>query len=198
MREVIVIRHVNAAFALDRLQQHGRCLPSRRFLDRLDAIAIGPGLGHGRAEEVIEIVREFANPMVVDADALNIISEHPETLSRVAGPRLLTPHPGEMKRLSPNGGEDRATQARRFVADNAVTLLLKGSRTIVAERGKPLSYNTTGTPAMASGGMGDVLTGVCAALISQHLSCYDAARLASPANFVLLNFDSDQWCPCFG
>jgi ADP-dependent NAD(P)H-hydrate dehydratase / NAD(P)H-hydrate epimerase len=67
--------------------------------DRLDAIAIGPGLGRARAEEVIRIVQEFANPMVVDADALNIISEHPEMLSRLDGPRLLTPHPGEMSRL---------------------------------------------------------------------------------------------------
>ncbi|MFL6542733.1 MAG: NAD(P)H-hydrate dehydratase [Chthoniobacterales bacterium] len=141
--------------------------------------AIGPGLGKERADEVRHAIRVLEQPVVVDADGLNIAAETPEIWAEARGPRLITPHPGEMKRLSPNGGEDRATQARRFVAGNAVTLLLKGSRTIVAERGKPLSYNTTGTPAMASGGMGDVLTGVCAALISQHLSCYDAARLAS-------------------
>ncbi|MGA8480281.1 MAG: NAD(P)H-hydrate dehydratase [Chthoniobacterales bacterium] len=147
--------------------------------DRLDAIAIGPGLGRGRAEEVIQIVREFANPMVVDADALNIISEHPETLSRLAGPRLLTPHPGEMSRLFSTNNLPRAEISERFTNEYPVTLLLKGARTLVAQRGYSVSYNSTGTPGMATGGSGDLLTGVCGALLGRGIAPYDAARLGA-------------------
>jgi ADP-dependent NAD(P)H-hydrate dehydratase / NAD(P)H-hydrate epimerase len=147
--------------------------------DRLDAIAIGPGLGRARAEEVIQIVRDFANPMVVDADALNIISEQPETLSRLAGPRLLTPHPGEMSRLFATKDLSRAEIVQRFTSKYPVTLLLKGARTLVGQRDHPLSYNSTGTPGMATGGSGDLLTGVCGALIGRGVAPYDAARLGA-------------------
>jgi ADP-dependent NAD(P)H-hydrate dehydratase / NAD(P)H-hydrate epimerase len=147
--------------------------------DRLDAIAIGPGLGRARAEEVIQIVREFVNPMVVDADALNIISEHPETLSRLSGPRLLTPHPGEMSRLFSTKDLSRTEIVERFTSEYPVTLLLKGARTLVGQRGYPLSYNSTGTPGMATGGSGDLLTGVCGALVARGIAPYDAARLGA-------------------
>ena len=116
--------------------------------------------------------------MVVDADGLNTLSSKIETLKAVKGPRLLTPHPGEMKRLFPNEQGSRAEIATRFCDDYRVTLLLKGSRTIVAEAGRPLSYNTTGNPGMATGGMGDVPTGVCAALLGAKLLPDDAAALS--------------------
>src|SRR5213075_2983274 len=93
--------------------------------------------------------------------------------------RLLTPHPGEMKRLLPNHKESRAETATKFCNRFPVTLLFKGSRTIIAQRDRPLSYNTTGNPGMATGGMGDILTGVCAGLAGQGLSFYDAARLGA-------------------
>lgn len=141
--------------------------------------AIGPGLGEEHAAQIRDIVCEIEQPVVLDADGLNAIAEDPELLRKMRGPRLLTPHPGEMKRLWPNEPAERAKTAREFTDNYPVTLLLKGSRTIVAERNRPLSYNTSGTPAMASGGMGDVLTGVCAALMSQHLSAFDAARLGA-------------------
>ena len=73
----------------------------------------------------------------------------------------------------------RAGVARNFCDQFPITLLLKGSRTIVCERGKPISYNTTGNPGMASGGMGDVLTGVCAGLAGRELSMYDAGRVGA-------------------
>ena len=84
-----------------------------------------------------------------------------------------------MKRLLDPGRMSRASIARHFCEQFEATLLFKGSRTIVAERGKPLSFNTTGNPGMASGGMGDVLTGVCAGLLGQNLNLYDAARLGA-------------------
>jgi NAD(P)H-hydrate epimerase len=117
--------------------------------------------------------------MVVDADGLNILSADVELLKRCAGPRLLTPHPGEMKRLVDPGKMARAGIARNFADHFSVALLFKGARTIVAARGQPLSYNSTGNPGMATGGMGDVLTGVCAGLIGQGLSLYDAARVGA-------------------
>jgi NAD(P)H-hydrate repair Nnr-like enzyme with NAD(P)H-hydrate dehydratase domain len=92
---------------------------------------------------------------------------------------LLTPHPGEMKRLFSNKKESRMKTATKFCNRFPVTLLLKGSRTIVGERNRALSYNTTGNPGMATGGMGDVLTGVCVGLVGQGLSPYDAARVGA-------------------
>jgi len=147
---------------------------------RHDVLAIGPGLGSRHRDQILALLRETPMPAVVDADALNALALEPELLVDCAGPRLLTPHPGEMRRLDPEAVSlSRSATALRFTARYPHTLLLKGARTIVAKHGLPLSYNSTGCPGMASGGMGDTLTGVCAALIAQGLSCYDAARLGA-------------------
>ena len=147
--------------------------------EQADVWAVGPGLGKSRAAEILELIEKAKQPMVIDADGLNILAEKTSTLRRCKGKRLLTPHPGEMKRLAPAGKETRAKTATKFCQRFPVTLLLKGSRTIVAERDRPLNYNTTGNPGMATGGMGDILTGVCAGLAGQGLSLYDAARLGA-------------------
>lgn len=147
--------------------------------EKIDVWALGPGLGKAEAKDLRRVIEGATAPMVVDADGLNILADEVEILKRCAGPRLVTPHPGEMKRLFDPGKMSRAGTARSFTDAFPVTLLYKGSRTIVAERGRVLSYNTTGDPGMATGGMGDVLTGVCAALIGQQLSLYDAARVGA-------------------
>jgi ADP-dependent NAD(P)H-hydrate dehydratase / NAD(P)H-hydrate epimerase len=147
--------------------------------EKVDVWAVGPGLGKSHAAEILELVGKMKQPMVLDADGLNILSEKTSVLRRCKGKRLLTPHPGEMKRLFSKEQQSRAKTATKFCDRFPVTLLLKGSRTIVAERGRPLSYNTTGNPGMATGGMGDVLTGVCAGLLGQGLSPYDAARVGA-------------------
>jgi NAD(P)H-hydrate epimerase len=151
-----------------------------------NVLAVGPGLGQARAGAILQLVEHADCPMVLDADGLNIVAARDTgLLARCAGPRLLTPHPGEMGRLDPESKKlARYEAATRFTARFAnarspVTLLLKGSRTIVHEHGHPASYNTTGNPGMSTGGMGDVLTGVCAALIGQHLTPNDAARLGA-------------------
>ncbi|MEY2479918.1 MAG: ADP-dependent NAD(P)H-hydrate dehydratase / NAD(P)H-hydrate epimerase [Verrucomicrobiota bacterium] len=146
---------------------------------KIDIFAVGSGLGKSRAAEILELVQRARQPMVVDADALNILAGKTLVLKKCRGPRLLTPHPGEMKRIFPHKKFSRAQIAAKFCAKYPVTLLLKGSRTIVGERKKPLSYNATGNPGMATGGMGDVLTGICAALAAQGLSMYEAARLGA-------------------
>jgi hydroxyethylthiazole kinase-like uncharacterized protein yjeF len=147
--------------------------------ENIDVWGIGPGLGKDNANEIIELIQRIESPIVVDADALNIISANVSILKNCRGTRLLTPHPGEMKRLAGDQKISRADLARKFTSEFPITLLLKGSRTIVAESGKRVSYNTTGNPGMATGGMGDVLTGVCAALLAQRLSLFDAARLGA-------------------
>jgi hydroxyethylthiazole kinase-like uncharacterized protein yjeF len=147
--------------------------------EKIDIWALGPGSGKSYATEIMELIEHAKQPMVVDADGLNVLSENIDILKQCRGPRLLTPHPGEMKRLFDSGKMSRAKSARNFCEQYPVALLLKGSRTIVCERGRPLSYNSTGNPGMASGGMGDVLTGVCAGLVGQGLSLYDAARVGA-------------------
>jgi ADP-dependent NAD(P)H-hydrate dehydratase / NAD(P)H-hydrate epimerase len=157
--------------------------PVRKYRDlleeKVDVWAVGPGLGKARAAEVLNLIENASQPMIVDADGLNIVADKIDMLRSCRGPRLLTPHPGEMSRLMDVGKMARAGIARNFCDRFPVTLLLKGSRTIVCERGKPISYNTTGNPGMASGGMGDVLTGVCAGLAGRELSMYDAGRVGA-------------------
>jgi ADP-dependent NAD(P)H-hydrate dehydratase / NAD(P)H-hydrate epimerase len=157
--------------------------PIRRYRDlletKVDVWAVGPGLGTARAAEILNLIENAQQPMVVDADGLNIVADKIDILRNCRGPRLLTPHPGEMKRLMEVGKMARAGIARNFCDRFPITLLLKGSRTIVCERGKPLSYNTTGNPGMASGGMGDVLTGVCAGLAGRELALYDCGRIGA-------------------
>ncbi len=154
-----------------------------------DVLALGPGLGQTGTDRVRTLIERWPKPMVIDADGLNALAEDIRPLLRGAGPRLLTPHPGEMKRLLKgdavsrgavfNDHASRADTARAFTDYYPVTLLLKGARTIIAERGRPPAYNSTGNAGMATGGMGDLLTGICAAMLGQKLSPWDAARLAS-------------------
>jgi hydroxyethylthiazole kinase-like uncharacterized protein yjeF len=159
--------------------------PIDSYLELLDSkrdvIAMGPGLGTDRADEILQLIEQCDEPMVLDADALNILSKgHIGVLAQsTPGTRLLTPHPGEMARLFEVGKRTRSETVRAFTEQYPVALLLKGARTIVSEKGQPLSYNSTGSPGMASGGMGDALTGVCAALIGQGLSPFDAGRLGA-------------------
>jgi len=143
------------------------------------SFAIGPGISRERDEMVREFIIHCPTPCVVDADALNAISGHTHLLKECAGPRLLTPHPLEMERLAPRHGQTRREWVSRFTSDFPVTLLLKGSRTIIAENASPLAFNTTGHPGMASGGMGDVLTGVCAAMIAQGKSPIESAIIGA-------------------
>lgn len=147
--------------------------------EKIDVWAIGPGLGQERGRDVLALIDRTVKPMIVDADGLNAMAGKIEILKRAVSPRLLTPHPGEMKRLFDAGKMSRVGTARHFCEHFPATLLLKGSRTIVCERNKPVSYNSTGNPGMATGGMGDVLTGVCAGLVAQKLSIYDAARIGA-------------------
>lgn len=145
-----------------------------------DAVAIGPGLGRAWDRDVLTFLSKAAWPCVVDADALNALATSDRrVLIRPRGERLLTPHPGEMERLIRRRGHTRREWLTEFVEHAQVTLLLKGARTVIGQKGSPVFYNTTGHPGMATGGMGDVLTGVCAALLAQGLNALDSAKLGA-------------------
>jgi NAD(P)H-hydrate epimerase len=144
------------------------------------AIALGPGLGRKMEREILDLIARAPQPMVVDADGLNSLATDLMMLDLAHGPRLLTPHPGEMARLDPDSPRrSRSKTMERFIDRWPHTLLLKGARTVIGKRGRPLSYNTTGHPGMATGGVGDVMTGVLAALIGQGLPMYEAARVGA-------------------
>lgn len=141
---------------------------------RCDVMAIGPGLGTGEdAAELVETLLARADvPIVLDADGLNVCAGGLERLQGRAGrPLVLTPHPGEMARLlgtSPSEvQDDRLAAARRLAADRHAFVVLKGARTLVAAPDGSVVVNVTGNPGMATGGTGDVLTGLIAAWIGQ-------------------------------
>ncbi len=153
---------------------------TREAIDQLnpDVIAIGPGLGDDVPAELIELMLKHPAPMVIDADALNALSKHQLDPTELPSNRLLTPHPGELARLTEK--EDDHISLTRHLADEwNITLLHKGARTAIATPGEIVELNTTGHPGMASGGMGDVLTGMCAGLVGQGASLHDAACLGS-------------------
>ncbi len=159
-----------------------RALPplEELLVQRHDVFAIGPGIGAHPAENVAALVRKISHPIVLDADALNALAPDLSPLAEAAGERVLTPHPGEMERLVPgSAGRPRREVVEAFTRRFSATLLLKGARTIVGKIGEPLSFNPTGTPGMATGGMGDALTGVIAGLIGQRVRPFDAARLGA-------------------
>jgi ADP-dependent NAD(P)H-hydrate dehydratase len=150
-----------------------------------DVAAVGPGLGQG--ESVSAFVRGLVGglpelPIVLDADGLNAVAPFAEGFPGRAEPLILTPHPGEFARLLgvpvAEVVEKRDLLAVAFAAQTGVVLLLKGANTLVTD-GKRLYRNTTGNPGMATGGSGDVLTGVIAGLVAQGLSAFDAAALGA-------------------
>jgi NAD(P)H-hydrate repair Nnr-like enzyme with NAD(P)H-hydrate dehydratase domain/NAD(P)H-hydrate repair Nnr-like enzyme with NAD(P)H-hydrate epimerase domain len=132
-------------------------------LDGKDVIAIGPGLGLDHIDLVRDLYATWPGPMVVDADALNSIAGW--TLPAAAALRVLTPHPGEFRRLGPL--DDRVESARRFAMDHGVVMVLKGYRTAIAHPDGKVFINPTGSPAMAKAGSGDILTGLIAGLLAQ-------------------------------
>jgi NAD(P)H-hydrate epimerase len=153
-------------------------------------LAIGPGLG--QAAETIKFVTGLLSatriPVVIDADALNILAAKPALLAKVAKGRtiVMTPHPGEMARLAgitiAEVQADRLGVARGFAERFGVTLVLKGARTLIAHPDGRVAVNTTGNPGMAKGGSGDLLTGLVAGLLAQHKD--DPARAVEAAVYL--------------
>jgi NAD(P)H-hydrate epimerase len=151
---------------------------------RISVVAVGPGLStRGEASEFVRgFVADCKVPMVVDADALNAFEGRAAELNGEGRVMVLTPHPGEMARLAGMtiaGVEaDRMGLARRFATEHKVTLVLKGWRTLVAHPDGRVAVNTSGNPAMAKGGSGDILTGIVAAMLAQYAGAGDTDDVA--------------------
>ena len=166
----------------------------QKLIDRKTVIAFGPGLGEGPGTRVLleAVLTDAKMPTVIDADGLNTLAANRFLMERMmevakAGRTVvLTPHPGEMARLTGKSVAEiqanRLETARTFVRETGVTLVLKGSRTLIAHPDGRVAVNTSGNPGMAKGGSGDVLTGVIAAMLAQFKD--DVARAVEAAVYL--------------
>ncbi|MEM8804786.1 MAG: NAD(P)H-hydrate dehydratase, partial [Cyanobacteria bacterium P01_G01_bin.38] len=146
-------------------------LPEDIRLERYNAIACGPGLTQ-QAKSVVADILDSHRPLVLDADGLNILAtgSFNGTLKKRLAPTVLTPHPGEFKRLFPEIDlTDKGTAAQQAAKQSGATLVLKGARSAIASPQGQLWFNPIGTPALARGGSGDVLTGLLGGIAAQKL-----------------------------
>lgn len=156
-------------------------------LDTMDALAIGPGLGKtDRAAAILRTMLDLDLDKLIDADALNLTSTHPDIADRLRahGHRIvITPHPAEAARLlgvkTPDIERDRLAAARRLVDTYHCTVVLKGSGTIIAAPDGRIAINATGNAGLSTGGTGDVLSGVIGAFLAQHVPPFEAALAAT-------------------
>lgn len=146
-----------------------------------DILAIGPGLGTSESTQQVvrDVLQKAQVPVIIDADALTALKDHTDVLANMQAPKILTPHPGEMARLT--GLEtaeieaDRINVASKYAGEWQAVVVLKGAPTIVACPDGNAYVNSTGTSALATGGSGDVLTGIIAGLAAQEISLQEAA-----------------------
>lgn len=153
-------------------------------LDAFTAVVAGPGLTPGAETGAVvrHLLRECRAPLVLDADALNVLAGKIGSLKDAVGPVAITPHPGELARLlgvaAPDITADPHGAARRAAELSGAVVILKGAGTVVAKAGRPLMVNMTGNPGMATGGTGDVLAGLLGGLLAQGIPVFEAACAA--------------------
>jgi len=158
----------------------------RELMKEHDAVVIGPGIG--RHHETFELIRRLVEKLdktaIIDADGLNAFEGDADVLKESTAPLVLTPHPGEFKRLSGISAppesqiQQRAEVAMKFASDTGAILVLKGSPTLVASPDSRCYLNPTGNNGMATGGSGDVLSGIIGALLGQDVPAFEAAIAA--------------------
>jgi NAD(P)H-hydrate epimerase len=145
------------------------------------AVAIGPGIGMSReaTNAVRLILQEAKVPLVIDADALNILAEQKTWQAFIPAGSILTPHPREFERLAGKAanGFEKLQLLRDFCLRHRVYVVLKGAHTITCSPGGNCFFNSTGNPGMATGGSGDVLTGIILGLLAQHYAPVEACLL---------------------
>lgn len=186
-----IVSTVNPCYLTIPLQidQHGNVSEESkiRLLNQVhdfDAVAIGPGCGQNTwiQEITFKLYTELKQTLILDADALNAIAASNKPLPKAAGPRILTPHPGEFSRLINQSTAEVAQQREElsisFAKQHQVVLLLKGTHTIITD-GTRIAVNTTGNSGLATGGSGDVLTGLITSLAGQGMGTFEAAQLAA-------------------
>lgn len=147
-------------------------------LDKFDAIGIGPGWGVINRREVLKfILMNCTSPLVIDADAINLLAEYPELIELLPENTILTPHPGEFDRLLGKSSDhlERLQKARQFAMKRNILLILKGANSVISLPDGRQLINSTGTKYMATGGSGDVLTGMITAFLGMGYSAEYAA-----------------------
>jgi hydroxyethylthiazole kinase-like uncharacterized protein yjeF len=145
---------------------------------RVQAWVVGPGLGLDGLHVLVDVL-DRDEPVVVDADGITLLAEHPYLVQRRTGPTLVTPHEREFARFGEPVGDDRIGAARRLAAELGVHVLLKGDATVVATPQGRARVNPTGSPYLASAGSGDVLSGAIGALLAQGLDPLDAGSVGA-------------------
>lgn len=150
-------------------------------LDRFSAVGVGCGLGTAEItrDVLTELMQRYARPMVFDADSLNLIAKNPAMRALVPPASILTPHPGEFRRLVGEwkDEEEKFAKLRSLAIELRSIIVLKGAYTAVCDEKGTVFFNPTGTPGMAKGGSGDVLTGFVTGLLARGYNSFDAARL---------------------
>lgn len=153
----------------------------KTLLEGKQALALGPGLAVNEeaVQVVVELVQNCPCPIVLDADGINALIDHLDVLTKARAPVILTPHPGEMGRILKRSAEEvqneRLSLVQSFTEKYGVTLVLKGARTLIGSPEGRLAINSTGNPGLASGGTGDILTGLIAGFLAQGLAPFDSA-----------------------
>ena len=173
--QAIVNNYPSAMLSEDPRPQFSRVPAS---LERYSAIAVGPGLGKDEMSRLaLKDLLKAGIPVVVDADALNLISENPKMMNLIPKGSVMTPHIGELRRLIPfeKGQEEEA--ARELALKSGCVVVLKGFHTRVIDPDGGCLVNTTGNPGMAKGGSGDVLTGLIGGLMARGYNAIDAAAI---------------------
>lgn len=169
--------------AMTSIDSNDCCFSDQVDSSKYNAIAVGPGLGQCKESEeaLYNLIKSSSAPLVLDADALNILSRNKEWLSLLPKGSLLTPHPGEAERLFGKFADRYATigAVREMASKYNIVILLKGAYTTVVAPDGNIYFNSTGNPGMATGGSGDVLTGIILALLAQGYEGVDAARIAA-------------------
>jgi hydroxyethylthiazole kinase-like uncharacterized protein yjeF len=148
--------------------------------EKFSAVGAGPGLGAGKDEAKLltNLLAQCKKPLLLDADALNIVAAHKKLLAKIPAGTVLTPHPKEFDRLfgSHSATAERVATAIQMAQDYTVVIVLKGHETLVTFKGESFT-NTTGNAGLAKAGSGDALTGIITALLAQGYDSFDAAKL---------------------
>lgn len=175
------IIQINIPEAMVMTDESARHISSAPESEKMDALGIGPGLGMDQETlyALIEAVRIVKKPVVLDADALNLIASHHELKRLLPANSVLTPHPKEFERLAGSWENDfeRLEKQKELAREINCIILLKGAHTSVALPDGRVFFNSTGNPGMATGGSGDVLTGIITALVAQQYDPGDATLL---------------------
>jgi NAD(P)H-hydrate epimerase len=176
-----VIMQTSVPEAMVSIDRHETLFSKPPRLDDYDAIGIGPGIGteNETVSAFTSLVEQAQKPMVIDADGLNILSVHRELFHLIPPNSILTPHPKEFERLAGSWKDDfdRLEKQKQFAIKTKTIILLKGAYSSIATPDGKIHFNPTGNPGMATGGSGDVLTGLLTGLLAQQYTSEEAALL---------------------